>query len=304
MDSSATPYLIIAGTTKAATTSLFFYLAAHPQVCAASMKETRFFLDANYPIRRKYKFEDGLDKYEEFFSHCSDQSLRLEATPDYLYSPGTAFRIKESLPSVKLVFVLREPISRLISWYKFARYNQLISDHIDFANYVEKQLESDGTNGEEQPMRALEQGRYSVYLQPYFEAFGQERIYIAFFENLCNNSRNVLESLSYFAGIDPIFYSDYDFTIFNRTVLVKSPQLHRIYTRFRFYIRKYTHNKPLIHNTLKRIRLAVDSLYFYLNKSASPEGFDIPSNLSAILEDYYQQEAKKLTELTGRPIPW
>lgn len=75
-------YLIIAGTTKAATTSLFNYLADHPEICASNVKETRFFLDADYPLPAKYRFEDGLDKYELYFVHCSASHIRMEATPD------------------------------------------------------------------------------------------------------------------------------------------------------------------------------------------------------------------------------
>ena len=40
-------YLIVGGTTKAATTSLFSYLANHPATCAATYKETRFFLSTD-----------------------------------------------------------------------------------------------------------------------------------------------------------------------------------------------------------------------------------------------------------------
>src|SRR3712207_1668459 len=96
-------YLIIGGTTKAATTSLFSYLADHPQICASSLKESRFFLDADYPVSSKCRFEDGLDKYDELFQHCrDDRLLRLEATPDYLYSAATPQKIKFSLPKAKL----------------------------------------------------------------------------------------------------------------------------------------------------------------------------------------------------------
>ena len=116
-------YLIIGGATKAGTTSLYFYLADHPEICASNLKETRFFLDAEYPLPAKYRLEDGLDKYEKYFNHCQKQSLRLEATPDYLYSPDTPQKIKHSLPNVKMFFILREPIDRLTSWYRFAKVN-------------------------------------------------------------------------------------------------------------------------------------------------------------------------------------
>ena len=51
-------YLIIGGTTKAATTSLFIYLADHPSICAATYKETRFFLSSDYPLPSKYRYRE------------------------------------------------------------------------------------------------------------------------------------------------------------------------------------------------------------------------------------------------------
>ena len=56
------PNVIIAGTQKAGTTSLFRYLAGHPAVCHSSTKEVDFFL------RHRGEIEDGVIKnYESFF---------------------------------------------------------------------------------------------------------------------------------------------------------------------------------------------------------------------------------------------
>jgi len=95
-------YLIIGGTTKAGTTSLHAYLNDHPQVCASSIKETRFFLDRDYPLEAKYRSDDGLEYYEEYFAHRGAAAVRVEATPDYLYSPGTAARLAAALPQAAI----------------------------------------------------------------------------------------------------------------------------------------------------------------------------------------------------------
>lgn len=61
-------YLIIGGTTKAGTTSIFRYLSAHPDVCASSLKETRFFLDKDYPLPSTNRFNgSNLECYRVFF---------------------------------------------------------------------------------------------------------------------------------------------------------------------------------------------------------------------------------------------
>lgn len=298
-------YLIIGGTTKAATTSLFCYLAEHPQVCAASIKEIRFFLDADYPMPSKYRFEDGLDKYDRFFPPSDNpQLLRLDATPDYLYSPATPQKIKSSLPSVKLVFILREPISRLISWYKYAKQVGQLPPNCSFESYVREQLQAIEANlPRPQHMRALEQGRYSLYLQPYFDLFGQDNIHIAFQEALSKEPTLVLQQLCGFAGIDPTFYSNYHFKIFNRTEAMKNADLHRTYMKFRFRVRNAVHNISAIRAILRRMRRLFELFYFRLNTQPSEQVVISPSTRE-IIEAYYSQEAQALTDLIGKAVPW
>jgi hypothetical protein len=298
-------YLIIGGTTKAATTSVFSYLAEHPQVCASSLKESRFFLDADYPLSSKYRFEDSLDKYEELFQHCHDaQLLRLEATPDYLYSPATPQKIKFSLHQVKIAFILREPISRLISWYRFAKQIGQLSTNFSFEAYVQEQFQAiEAELPRPQHMRALEQGRYSLYLRPYFDLFGQDNIHIAFQEDLSRDPAFVLKELCSFAGIDPTFYSDYQFKIINSTKGMKNANLHRAYMQFLFRTHNFVHNKAAIRAILRRIRLVFEYFYFRLN-TQPPEQVTISSSARKVLDAYYSQEAKALADLIGKAVPW
>ena len=56
------PNVIIGGTQKAGTTSLFRYLADHPSVCPSSIKEVDFFLKYNDEIDM-----GAVKEYESFF---------------------------------------------------------------------------------------------------------------------------------------------------------------------------------------------------------------------------------------------
>ncbi|MBC8120512.1 MAG: sulfotransferase domain-containing protein [Gemmatimonadaceae bacterium] len=295
-------YLIIGGTTKAATTSLFAYLKEHPQVCGANIKETRFFLDSDYPLPSKYRLEDGLAKYEEFFCECQDTRVRLEATPDYLYSSVTPKSLQDSLPAVKLVFILREPTSRIISWYTFAQQIGQLSQDITLDEYVNQQLQNDSPKTK-QHLRALEQGRYYTYLRPYLEVFGKENIHIILYEDLSKDPASVLDALCKFVGIDSKFYTGYDFKVFNSTQAMKNPGLHQMYTRVRFKMRNFVHNQAGIRTALRTMRAAFEPLYLRLN--AQPlEKPEFSPAVKAMLNDYYKQENQALSELLGRPIPW
>lgn len=296
-------YLIIGGTTKAATTSLFFYLSDHPEICAANWKEVRFFLHKEYPLSSKYRFEDGIEKYQEFFSHCSGNKLRMEATPDYLYSKDTAKRIKEYLPKAKIVFILREPISRLISWYKFAKQNNNLPERTTFDEYVRLQLRDDEENKKGQHMLALQHGRYSYYLKDYFDLLRRDRILVVFYETLSSNPTSVLKEICIFSDIKPEFYYNYDFRIFNRAESMKSPIIHNLYRQLRFQVRKYTYNVPYLHSVLKHSRLLIEPLYLKLN-TRDRERVVISRDAKKILMDYYRDEAKALKEIINITVPW
>ena len=199
-------YAIIGGTSKAGTTSLFLYLADHPQLCGANSKETGFFLDDNYPRRTKYRLQDGLNHYSTYFNLCADRPYYLDATPDYLYSVGAALRIRSSLTKVKLIFILRDPVDRLVSWYRFAKQLGRIAADLPFEDYVVQQFaESPISPGEQPYMRALQQGRYDTYLQSYYDCFSPDDIFIASYETLKHDAPQLMLDLSKFLGIDSAF---------------------------------------------------------------------------------------------------
>ena len=298
-------YLIVGGTTKAATTSLFAYLADHPAICAATYKETRFFLSSDYPLPSKYRYKGELEEYAYLFPNCDETQIRMESTPDYLYCEKALERIAEFLPQAKLVFSLREPISRLISWYRFAKQIGKLPQTLSFDTYVEllfTSLDRDANN-EEQHLQTLQQGCYTIYLKRYFNQFGPARIHILFYEELAAQPASVMASLCNFAGIDADFYRDYAFKVTNRTEKMRNSGLHQKYRDFRFRLRQWTHNKPIIHNPLRTIRQTIEPIYLRLNTQAG-EKIQISEETQHHLVNYYQRDVDTLAELIGKPLPW
>ena len=311
-------YLIIGGTTKAATTSLYHYLADHPQVSATTLKETRFFLDSNYPVQpQAAKWQDGIDKFESFF-RTDTQALRVEATPDYLYSLGTPQRVKTLLPKAKVVFILRDPISRLVSWYKFSKQRNNIPESMTFDEYVDKQLhghyfqqaketvENRGVLSSDASidyfLSALEHGRYSVFLKAYIDSLGGEKVKVYFYEDLCLTPDKILNDICQFASIESEFYDDYDFKVFNQSVKIGNVKLNDLYSKLRRAIRRRTHNLP-IHDTLRKIRLWFDPIYNRLNSQAA-EVVEITPDTRKKLESYYRDDVYALETLLGQSTPW
>ncbi len=307
-------YLIVGGTTKAATTSLFAYLVDHPTICGATYKETRFFLHSDYPLPSKYRYSGDLEEYNLLFPLCDEDQVRLDSTPDYLYCRHALERIAKFLPHAKLVFSLREPISRLISWYRFAKQIGKLPQDLSFDAYVEmlfdveEQFQMDSTPTDEKPiyeqyMQALRQGCYATYLKDYVKKFGANRLYILFYEDLAAYPLKILTNLCHFVGIDAKFYEDYVFKVTNRTETMKNTEFHKKYRDVRFRIRQWTHNKPIIHNPLRLLRRTIEPLYLRLNTRPT-ENVHMSGGTRNQLINYYKGDVNDLAELIGKVPPW
>ena len=104
------PDFIVVGAQKAGSTSLFAYLAAHPDVDQPLVKEINYF--DLWPDR-------GHAWYRRHFPVRNDpRRLTGEASPMYMVHPYAMQRIARDLPRVKIVVILREPVARLLSHYR------------------------------------------------------------------------------------------------------------------------------------------------------------------------------------------
>lgn len=109
------PDFLILGAQKSGTTTLFNQLIRHPGCAGARRKEVRYFdRDDNY--------NKGKDWYEgSFYRPLVMSGLFFEATPEYLYRSYVPKRIHSHYPSIKLIVVLRDPVSRAYSAWNMYR---------------------------------------------------------------------------------------------------------------------------------------------------------------------------------------
>lgn len=225
--------LIIGGVPKSGTTSLFDWLAEHPAMSPSILKETRFFLDEDYPLSSPKRFNGhNLSEYLSMFvDEEVENRVLLEATPDYLYSKS-AIQIADLIPNSKMVFILRDQVSRMLSWYKFSVQRGFINESVGFDEYVMSQIDKPIMKDTPIHLRALEQGRYIKYLT-YFEAAFGKRILVINFSDIVERPQQVMRELCLFANIDPDFYEGYAFQAKNVTQRVSNPRLGLIYGKLR-----------------------------------------------------------------------
>src|SRR5438045_1060522 len=105
------PTFIMIGSMKSGTTSLASYLGAQPDVFMTTPKEPRYFCDPR-------NFQRGVEWYRALFAGGVAASVRGEASTHYsraMEYPGVPQRMAHLVPDVQLLYLLRDPIERIVS---------------------------------------------------------------------------------------------------------------------------------------------------------------------------------------------
>lgn len=297
-------YLIIGGSTKCGTTSVFSYFQFHPEVCPSAMKESRYFLEKDYAFTSGRTSEKVAENFSSFFINCTGTQLRLEATPDYLYSDNALVKIGEELQDVKMIFILRDPVGRLISWYQFASLNGMFPKETTFDQFISMQAIEPSPTAP-QHLRAMEQGKYSKYLNRYLQKYGKDRIRICFYEDLKNDPKEFCTGIAAFAGIDASYFDTYQFEIFNRSVPVKSVSVHQLFRKLKRTIRPVTRIFPArVREKLKFAGRKAENIYLSANRETGSPEISISDTTLQYLQQQYQNELQEIRQLTGKSPDW
>ena len=202
------PNYLIIGAQKTGTSSLFHYLSMHPQVINSNKKEVHYF-DKN--------FERPLNWYKQFFpfKFIANNYTIGEATPDYLYHPFVAQRIYNTIPEVKLIIILRNPVERVISHYfQAVRKNNeqrpimqaLIEedkDEIFIFNELKKNQFAIPKNVH---VLYKSRSRYAEQIERYFNLFPREQIMLLSSKELLKTPNETLKKVYDFLKIKNDFY--------------------------------------------------------------------------------------------------
>jgi hypothetical protein len=198
------PNFIIVGAQKSGTTSLYNYLIKHPYVQPAFCKEIRFF---------NVNFENGVDWYRANFplKRRKGKFITGEASPGYIYHPHTPKRVFETVPQVKLIALLRNPIDRA-----YSNYQQNVKFGIEMESFegaIER--ESEHIRGERGKMLAhadyfgtdyhrylyLSRGIYVNYIKDWMNFFPKEQILILKSEEFIKNPSRVFHRVLKFLNL-------------------------------------------------------------------------------------------------------
>lgn len=290
-------FILLAGANKSGTSSVFEYLAAHPDCVASRMKETRFFLSQDYDVRSHsvIPYDGKMSSYLQFFDNNTVGDKYVEASPDYLYSSGTAQRIAKFFQdhSIQLIFILREPVSRFISYYHFSKQIGNIEIDMTFSEYIQRNLSEEYLTNSYQ---ALKTGNYANYLREYYNLFPENNIHIFFFEDLKNDPLSFMEKVSNSLGLSKSFYENYEFRHVNKTQKVKNQSLNNIYFKLKKAILPYMQTNSTVNRILTPIKNVVLPLYKKVNMENSEKEVIAEKDI-LFLQKFYEKGNSELRML-------
>jgi hypothetical protein len=197
------PNFIVIGAAKSGTTSLYHYLRAHPDVYMSEMKELNYFVaeqdgsiggrgKETRSKRRVGNWSRGLEWYEHQFAPADGFGAIGEASPRYTlypFLPGVPERMAQLLPDVKLVYLVRDPIARMVS-------------HCMHRMHSLKERRPLETALMESPIY-VNSSRYAFQIEQYLRPFSRSQLHVVVSEHLRSDRDRTLARIFEFIGVDP-----------------------------------------------------------------------------------------------------
>jgi len=200
------PDVVIGGAPRSGTTFLAELLAKHPGVYLAQpiIPEPKVCLrphpdgDAGY-----------IETYARLFADAPADAVCVEKTSNYFENAEARIRLARVLPAAKFVFMLREPVARAFSNWKWSTKNGL--ETLPFAEAVALEGRRPNPLGPEReaarPFDYMLRGRYGSFAAAWYALCGPERIRFFLFEEVMDDPAEFVLDLQCWIGLEPLPWS-------------------------------------------------------------------------------------------------
>jgi hypothetical protein len=171
---------------KSGTTTLYRHLSEHPDIDMSQEKETDFFVaEKNWSL--------GLDWYSNQFSQEGNRK-RGEASPNYTKCrdfPGVAERMAQHCPDARLIYAVRDPVTRAESQFRHSFIMGTLSPELDrFA-------------GSHEYAHIMDASHYARQLDAYLAHYRREAILIVDFDDVVKRPQDTLDRIAAHIGVAP-----------------------------------------------------------------------------------------------------
>lgn len=181
------PTVVIIGAMKSGTTSLHHYLNLHPEICMSRQKELDFF-------NRDKNWNKGVEWYQSHF--VGQKKIFGESSPNYTDYPrekNVPQRMFSIIPAAKLIYVVRNPVERIISHY--IHLLAIGKEH----RSIERALSNFDSNF------YISRSRYYYQLSQFLGLYQPANILVISSEELSNYPRKTMTEVFQFLEVEPNF---------------------------------------------------------------------------------------------------
>ena len=208
------PDFVIIGAHKSGTSSLYSFLTKHTAITSGVRKEIHYFSVGHNLGEMWYRahFPTNLSK-RRFYQKTGQKLLSGEASADYYFYPTVPSRMKNVLPNVKLIMILRNPVDRAYSHYHHMLKKKW--ETLSFEKAIE--MEEERCAGEREKIikdphfipkhfRAhayLVQGIYADQLEDWFKHYSKRQFLILTTEDFRKNPQQTLNQVFDFLELPP-----------------------------------------------------------------------------------------------------
>ena len=210
------PRYFIVGAKRAGTTSLDEYINAHPLVLRGLVEKGCRYYDVNFSrgpdwFRQQLLPVAVVDRIER---ELGQRPITGESSPYYAYHPESARRIAADVPDARLIFVLRDPVERAWSHYRYevARGFETLDYAEAFAAEKARLADHDDRSRlhSHRHFSYADRSRYAEQLVRLRASFDPEQILVIESEQLFADPRSTMERVFRHLSLDPVPMSSYE----------------------------------------------------------------------------------------------
>ena len=280
---------IVVGAEKSGTTWLADMLRQHPDVFIPPEKEIFYFNRRFFesPELENFNHTKPASWYLAFFDDARPEQAKGEVCPAYLWDEAAPEAIQAFNPQIKIAAVLRDPVERAYSQYRYYVQRGVLGD-VSFRTAIEQRPD------------LLSRSAYADQVARYLSRFPRDRVQIMLFDQIMRNNRAFLRSIESFLGVDAFIPANVDARA-NVTGEPRFAWLNRAMSRLRYALRKHT--PPALINLLRATGLAQLSETIRL-KNTQPAALKttIDPALDRELRAYFLPNVERLEGILGKDL--
>ena len=205
------PDFLIVGAAKSGTSSLHSYLSKHPDIYMPEKRKELYFWHILTNKNRSFvdylgakNIPASLEEYLDYFSNAKPGQITGEACPSYLYFREQVLenlkKYRSNWRDTRIVIILREPVSRIVSQYRFVCKHSLDPESLSFSESLKAEPLRLAENKLLPDLFYTKASMYCEQVKFYQGNFKNVRVYL--FDDLKNKPSELLDDLCIFLGVD------------------------------------------------------------------------------------------------------